>query len=501
MDKNVDAEKIVNQAPIKPFMMSRFNNPAILGWHWSTIGKFPGLLFAIELVGIVAMIDFVTGYEVRLAMLYIVPIGLATWTGGLRSGVVVSILAVSCWFISFQSQNIYSDKIFYYWEGAILTITFLAFVILLTRLRDALARADERFLRVLEGSYAGIYVVNDDTGEILYANRHLSRLINDDPAFMRAADFEDHFISVTTSLEQTQTHRQIGATNFISEEARDERNGRWYLIQSGSIPWENNQRATLKMIMDISEQKQSQLLKRQHQEILHHTAHLTALAEIASTIAHEINQPLMAISSYNDACLRLLSKEKYDVTELMNALEKSRTQAIRAGQIINRTRSLIRRRSFTPSPGSINGILRDAIQSLELELQDASTKTELKIDESLPEIVFDHTLIAQVIINFVQNAIDAMQSTEISRRTISITSAIKNNNEILIAVSDNGPGIPKEVADMLYTPFFTTKPKGLGLGLCICRSVIEAHAGYLSHQSNADGGTSFFFTLPIDTGN
>jgi two-component system, LuxR family, sensor histidine kinase DctS len=470
------------------------------GWRRPVLGKWTGLLFAFVLVAVVAAADYVTGYEVRLSILYMLPIALATWTGGMRTGSLVALAGGACWLVSFRSNNIYSDSLFYYWEGVVLMITFLVFVLLLAHLRSALARADERFLRVLEGLYAGVYVAEQGSGRVLYSNRRLARMIGTDPLSMHAAEVERRF-SMTRAGEPVKRPQPAGEVDgFVSEEARDERNDHWYLVQSGAIPWERNQHALLKVFTDITEQKQAQILKQQHQDMLHDAARVTALTEIASMLAHEINQPLMAIASYTDACLRLLAKEHCATGDVVTALEKCRVQAVRAGQIIHRTRDFIRRRNPDPVRGDINAVVRDALQSIELELQEIEVTAELLLDETLPMLLFDRTLIAQVLINLLHNAVDAMRPVEPSQRRLRISTAADSDGMVVVSVADQGSGIPEAAESQLYTPFFTTKPQGLGLGLCICRSVIEAHAGRLWHSAVAGGGTSFHFTLPCEDG-
>jgi C4-dicarboxylate-specific signal transduction histidine kinase len=471
-------------------------------WRRVAFGKWSGLLIALGMVAMVAVADYVTGYEERLSILYMLPIALATWSGGMWSGALVALAGGACWFVSFRSNNIYTDSLFYYWEGVVLMTTFLVFVLLLARLRSALARADERFLRVLEGLYAGVYVAEEGSGRMLYSNRRLARIVGADPLSMQAAEVERRFSASRAGASEHASRMPLAGdvAGFVSEEARDEQGDRWYLVQSGAIPWEHNQHALLKVFTDITEQKQAQILKQQHQEMLHDASRVTALTEIASMLAHEINQPLMAIATYTDACLRLLAKEQCDTGAVVAALEKCRIQAVRAGQIIHRTREFIRRRNPDPVRGDINAIVREALQSIELELQDAEVATELLLDEGLPDLLFDRTLIVQVLINLVHNAVDAMRPVAPAQRRLRISTAADSDGMVVVSVSDRGTGIPGAAESQLYTPFFTTKPQGLGLGLCICRSVIEAHTGRLWHGAVPGGGTSFHFTLPRGDG-
>lgn len=471
-----------------------------LGRRLATLGELPGLCLALALAAAVAGIDYLTGYELRLAILYMLPIALATWTGGMYSGVLVSMVGTVCSIVSFQAKHIYSKEAFYYWETAVLIVTFWLFVRLICGLRDALARADERFLRVLEGLHAGVYVVDESTGSLLYANRRLAEVIAANPFSIPVDAFESRFNIVSTSTIEPPEGRRNGNRKqplFQSSEARDEESDRWYLIQSGPIHWENNARVTLKVITDISGQKQAQMLRRQHLEMLHNSARSAALAEFASTLAHEINQPLMAISSYHEACIMLLSQKDCDLQPVIEALQKSRTQALRASQIIATTRGFLQRREPSRTVCNMNEVIAEAVQFIELELQGTEATVDLQLSTALPDAVFDRTLIVQVIVNLIHNALDAMRSVTLFPCNVTVKTSTEGDNEIVVSVIDRGDGISPDIANKLYTPFFSTKPQGLGLGLCICRSVIEAHAGRLWHSANPGGGTSFHFTLPI----
>ena len=448
------------------------------------------------LVAVVATLDYVTGYEVRLAILYMLPIALATWTGGIQSGILVSLASVTCWSISFHPNHIYSREIYYYWEASVLVVTFIVFILLLDRLRNALELSDKRTLHVMEGLSAGIYVVDESSGRVLYANSRFAEMVGTASASLNASEFEKNLHIVTSTSRE---HEIAGETTvFQYHQARDERSGQWYLVQSGPIHWENDMHVQLNVLTDITDHKQAAVLRRQHQEMLHNTARFSVLAEIASMLGHEINQPLMAIATYNAASVMLLKKPDPDIPEVIVALEKSRAQSVRASQIVEKTRGFLRRRAPSLDAGQINDVVRDAIDSLELELQDDTISVELRLADPLPEAIFDRTLIEQVVANLMRNAIDALRELQPGERgRIMVRTERAADGALHVSVSDNGMGIAPGIAEHLYAPFCTSKPHGLGLGLCICRSVIEAHAGRLWHETGANAGTTFHFTLPV----
>jgi C4-dicarboxylate-specific signal transduction histidine kinase len=441
---------------------------------------------SIGLVILIALLDFATGYEMRLAMLYTIPIALATWVGGARLGALTGIAAVVCWGVGFHPTHVYSDPLYYYWEALMLMMTFAIFILLLHSLRSALARADKRFLHVLEGLPAGIFVTDRRSGKLLYANRQFRTMVGE-PVDERAAKFEQN-------LQEHLSAPSNDNSAFNYRETRDEDSGRWYLVQSGPTQWEDERRVQLKVLMDITDSKQAEALRQQHHELLNTSARNAVLAEISSMLGHELNQPLMAIAAYLDASNLLLSKSKPDVKEVLTALQKSRTQVSRASDILEHTRSFLRRRAPSFLQSDINEVAREAVQALEMEMQEAGIQVELALSDKLPKVLFDSTLIQQVIINLLRNASDAL-STSASSRDIRISTANGTNQALEVTVTDNGPGVPEELADQLFTPFVTTKKQGLGLGLCICRSIIEAHGGTLWYTPNEGGGSSFHFTL------
>lgn len=443
----------------------------------------------------VALLDYATGYEMRLAILYLLPVALATWSSGLAAGAVASAVAVACWGYGFWPSHIYSAPIYYYWEAAVLVATFALFTWLLHHLRGALARADRRLLHVLDGLPAGIYVTEEASGRLLYANRHFGRMVGE-PLEERARQFEQRLRADAAPDAQDEAP-------FHYREARDEASGHWFLVQTGTIQWEDDRRVKLNVLMDVTDRKQAAALRRRHQELLHNAARSAVLAEIASMLGHEINQPLMAIATYNDAGIMLLSRERPEIEQVISALGKSRAQALRASEIVERTRSFLRRRAPTLAAGDINEVVRDAVQALELELQDASVRVDLTLSPDLPQLDFDSGLVQQVVVNLLRNAIDAVREADPGARWISVCTG-RSADGIEVTVADSGPGIAPDLLPRLFTPFFTSKPQGLGLGLCICRSVIESHAGSLWYEPGAaitkgeaaGAGAVFRFTLP-----
>ncbi len=483
-------------------MMQRTLHQRLLPWSAALVRRarnspVAALALAFVLAAVVAALDYATGYELRFAILYLVPIALATWTGGLRAGVAIVAISGLFWLASFRSTHPYSGEIFFYWEGVVMVVVYSIFVLLIARLRIALTRSDERFVRVLDELHSAVYVTDQESGRILYANRSLARLIKADPGTLGTEALHER-IGLAAVDTVRRVRNETMEAGFVTREMRARASGRWYLVQVGPIPWKSSRSVSLHVITDISEQKHAQTLKRQHQDMLHQTARLAALAEIASSLAHEVNQPLMAIASYNDACLRLLDAPRFDRNDLVTALQRCREQALRAGKIISGVRDFIRSRRPDPSPCDISALVRETLELLEAELEDSAVAVELSLPDGLPMTQADRTLLVQVIVNLVQNAIDAMTTTASSGRLLSVCTARAADGEIVVSISDRGDGISEAMRDRLFTPFFTTRTQGLGLGLSICRSIVEAHGGRIWHSANLNGGSSFHFSLPAE---
>ena len=340
-------------------------------------------------------------------------------------------------------------------------------------------------MRVLDELYAAVYVTDEDD-RVLFANRRLIELIGESGKAPSVPDISARFTPARP--ETVGTPERLSAHLFAGAEVRDRRDGRWYLVQAGSIPWVDRRRVGLTVMTDVTDQKLARTLRREHQEALHQTSRLVGLAEAATTLAHELNQPLVAIVGYNAACIRLLESEDSDRSELRAAMQKCRAQAARAGDIIHRMRELARRRAPELASCNLNAMVRQTLDWVEEDLVRAGVHIELVLSEPLPPVQADRILIEQVLLNLVQNAIEAMREVGSARRRLRVASAGRADDSVEITVSDQGRGISSAVADRLFTPFFTTKDNGLGLGLSICRSAVEIHGGSIWFSANDDGG-------------
>jgi C4-dicarboxylate-specific signal transduction histidine kinase len=251
----------------------------------------------------------------------------------------------------------------------------------------------------------------------------------------------------------------------------------------------------LTMISDITDRKEAEERNRVQQEKLLLTSRLMSVGEMASTLAHEINQPLSAIANYNMGAVRRLKSDHWKKEDLVSALEKSAAQAERAGRVVQRVREFLRRREPVREPMSINEVVIDVTELIELEAEKASVHLGLDLGDDVPLVNADRIMVEQVLLNLVKNGIEAMKQTPRTERRLTVRTR-RTGNQVEVCVIDRGHGIPGEVAPELFSPFFTTKTNGMGMGLNICRSIVELHDGHLWFSANPAGGAMFHFTLP-----
>jgi len=427
------------------------------------------------LVVLVAAVDYVSGYDIRFATLYLFPIALGSWRLGARIGAFLAIAATLCWMATFGSQHPYGSDLSFYLEGASKGATYLFIAWLVARLRGALEHADQRFVTVLDGLAAAVFVEDARDGTVLFANpRYRSKFADGRPAALPpglAADF--------------------------SGEVQDARSRAWYLVRSRALRWIDGREVVLRLLSDITEEKQVRELMDRHRESMDRSARLVALGEFASAIAHEINQPLAAIATYNDACLRMIEAGQADSAEVAEAMRKCREQARRAGAIIRRLREFLRQRApALADDGDLNAAAGNVVRALEADAERAGVALRFEAAPVLPAARMDRLLVEQVVLNLVRNALDAVRELPPERRAVRVATALEPDGGVRFEVEDRGPGVAPEVQARLFEPFVSDKTEGLGLGLSICRSVVESHGGRITHAPLPSGGARFSFTLP-----
>jgi C4-dicarboxylate-specific signal transduction histidine kinase len=345
--------------------------------------------------------------------------------------------------------------------AAVAGVALLLLSLAVVRLR----RSDARFAAAMEALKDPVYVEDAESGAVLYANRRYADVFSGQrPRFDEA--------------DETQTA------------------GRSYLLRAHPLRWSDGRDARLCVLSDVTEERRVRELLARHRDAAHRTARLIALGEFASAIAHELNQPLAAIATYNHSCMRMLQSGNPDPGELQQAMHICRDQAKRAGKIIQRLRELLRPPGPAFAEQNLNDLVGAVLRLAEPEAHEAGIRFERRLAGAPPVVRADRLLIEQVALNLVRNAVEAVQALPEERRRITLSTQVEPDGSGTFAVADLGDGVPQEARERLFDPFVTTKTGGLGLGLSICRSVVEAHGGAIRHLANGARGAVFAFTLP-----
>ncbi|HJW50700.1 MAG TPA: ATP-binding protein [Burkholderiaceae bacterium] len=349
------------------------------------------------------------------------------------------------------------------------------------RISAALAAAHERFTTVLQSLDDAVSVVapNADAAgaELLFANRGYRTLYQDAGGHLR--------------LQRGLVLHGSGAGETYDSELK-----RWFDVRTREIRWVDGRLVRLQIATDVSDRKATEEIVRQQQEKVQLTSRLMTMGEMASSLAHELNQPLTAISNYSLGTVSRLRDGNVAAVELLPALEKTAGQAQRAGNIIRRIREFVKRAEPRRRPTPVTRIVEDAIGFAEIEAAKKQIAIRTCMPPDLPALDVDPILVEQLLLNLLKNSIDAMDGA-VTRHIDLVVQQVDDMAEF--AVIDHGCGVPPEHRASLFQPFFSTKSDGMGMGLNICRSIVEFHQGRLTLEDNPGGGTVFRFTLPLAT--
>jgi PAS domain S-box-containing protein len=374
------------------------------------------------------------------------------------------------------------------------------------RNREALAAAHERFTTVLDTLDAAVWVLTDDASERvagtvpdddsgqgadggsaavpepLFANRAFRALFRDHPR-------EAHALAAEALAQGEQE----------SFETRVAALGRWLEVRSRSLRWVDGRAARILMASDVTRRREAEDRQREQQLKLGFTARLVTMGEMASSIAHELNQPLTAIANYcNGLIARLRSRERDPgpagaADEVLAVIGRTAAQAERAGMVIRRIRAFVKRSEPERRPCRAADLVAEAVGLAEIDARRQGLRIETDVPPGLPALLADPILIEQVLLNLIRNGLEAMQG---SRRRVLRLAVCQRGDWLEFAVSDTGPGLTAEAAEKLFEPFFTTKAEGMGMGLNICRSIVESHQGRLWADQGPQPGCTLRFTLP-----
>ncbi|WP_162143337.1 PAS domain-containing sensor histidine kinase [Chitinilyticum aquatile] len=347
--------------------------------------------------------------------------------------------------------------------------------------REALAASRQQMLTVLDGLMAAVSVWDMQTGELRYRNEH------------HANTFRLPDDAGSVCLLPMQQDRALPGEGMVAD-CLDVQTNRWYQVQRRPIQWVDGQAVWLEIATDITAQRQAVEAERMRDEKLQHTARLVSMGELASSLSHELNQPLAAIASYSAACASLLEQPVPPLEKVRTTLGKIGEQSRRAGKIIRGIREFVLKRTPTTEILRLEELLEMPRQLLEPVAKRFRTTIDIRLPARLPALSGDRVMLEQVLFNLIKNGIEAMTDTPVADRRITVT-AEREDHYLLVRVADRGSGIAHP--EQLFQPFFSTKTDGMGMGLNICRSVIEQHRGHLWAEANPAGGTLFCFRLPV----
>lgn len=354
------------------------------------------------------------------------------------------------------------------------------------RAREELRASHERFVAVLDALDAAVSVAALNTHEVLYANGYFVRVFgfeSNEGAYCHAAPWREK--------------AQTGGTFETEVQCADRE--RWFQVRSREFRWVDGRAVRLELATDITERKVAEDMARQQEERLQFTGRLITMGEMASWLAHELNQPLSAIAGYSTGCLNRIQSGPVGAEDLQPVLEKIGAQAQRAGRIVRGIREFVQKAEPKCVPHDVNHIITEALAFAEIEAARRRVRIDTDFSGGLPPVLVDRVMIEQVLLNLFKNGIEAMLERPPGDRRLAIASSPAAPGFVEVSVADQGRGVPEEMAERVFAPFFTTKPEGMGMGLNICRSIIEFHKGRLWYEPNPAGGTIFRFTLPEST--
>ncbi|HKM73557.1 MAG TPA: ATP-binding protein [Stellaceae bacterium] len=250
------------------------------------------------------------------------------------------------------------------------------------------------------------------------------------------------------------------------------------------------------VIRDIALRRKAEARVRKHQAELAHVSRVSLAGEMAAGLAHELSQPLTAITAYARGCLRLLAGSVPEPALLHEGLAEVVQQAERAGDVLDRLREFVRGGEYRRVLTKVKPLIDAAVSLTRMDAMQQKVEIAARVDPGLPAVLADRIQIQQVLLNLLRNAMDAMEGTNTARRSIAVKARRKSKHAVEISVADSGPGIADEVTDRIFEPFVTTKPLGMGMGLSISHSIVESHGGSLRMARNVPSGAIFFFDLP-----
>jgi PAS domain S-box-containing protein len=384
-----------------------------------------------------------------------------------------------------------------------------------TRIREQLQASHERFTTVLEALDAAVSVAPLGSEELLFANKlyrlwfggraagHLGMVAQagmsqTPPVNDEQLDEVDSFVGLPTNTITSASSEN--AEIFVPELSK------WLEVRSRYLTWVDGRLAQMVIATDITARRNAEEQSAAQAERAQSASKLITMGEMASSVAHELNQPLTAILNYSNGLLSRIRGKQIQEEDLLTALEKTARQAQRAGQIIQRIRTFVKRSEPNRSLSDVSVMVSEALELAEIELRRRNVRMSHYVAARLPQLMVDPILIEQVLVNLLRNAAEAIEQAgrPAGRRSVELRVVPKQVDQqqvVEFAVIDSGQGLAPEVMGRLYEAFFTTKPEGMGIGLNLCRSIVESHHGRMQAENIYNGsevaGCRFSFWIPV----
>jgi PAS domain S-box-containing protein len=378
------------------------------------------------------------------------------------------------------------------------------------QLRQLANGLEAKVRRLVDANVIGIVIWNVE-GVITEANEAFLQMVQYSREDLVSGRV--HWMDLTPAEWRDRDERAIAelkATGIFRpfEKEYRRKDGSSVSVLIGGAFFEGSGNEGVAFILDLSEQKRAAKVLRQTQEDLSRTqsefAHVNrvmTMGELTASIAHEVTQPLTSIVTSGDSCAAWLANEPPNLEKARAAANRMVQAATRASEIVQRIRTTFKKSTSTTASVDLNEIVEETIPFVHGEAQRKNVSVRAELHAGIPCVNGDRVQLQQVLLNLMMNGIEAMAGLGMEPKRLLIRSAVPNPSELLVSIADTGPGIDAELASRLFTPFFTTKPQGIGMGLRISRSIIEAHGGRLWAAKNEPRGAVFHFNLPVATAN
>jgi two-component system sensor kinase FixL len=497
------------------------STPARLGQRHGGVPLVGGL----ALVATLAWLDELTGPHFRLAPVYLVPVSLAAWYSGRRSGAIVACAAAVAWFVAqLSSVPQFANPLVATWNGAVHLGSFLLLSEFICRLqaardhlKDSVTRrtvdlAEQRRLaaRVAEAMPAILFIWDLTTERVSYINGHVTAVIGLTPdevldterAGLAALVHPEDAARAAGEFAQAVAGLADGGAHDVEVRVRD-RGGLWHWLSIRSVLFsptvDGQPTQVLGVARDVTEHMHLEEHERRRREEVAHAERLSLAGELAVNLAHELGQPLTAISSYADSCAMRLEGGICKPGDCSYALSQISAQAKRAYGIIRSLRDFMRRGERRRERVDLNAVINAATNLCVPEAREHNITIALDLQPELPPVEGELVQMDQVILNLMRNGIEALDGSDATaglppRLTLRTSSA--DGRSVAVTVHDNGKGLPVQDSEQVFAAFYTSKPDGMGMGLAISRTIIEEYGGRLWATPNPDRGTTFHVHLP-----